>query len=95
MELLAKRVKLNFLFKLSYLSPNFAQTLGYHNPASNINPALNDLNWHSLELRHKIVRLTTMYKIVSTLSTLHAHPVLHALTIAVSLETFCNSNMYL
>ena len=26
---------------------------------------LNDLNWHSLELRRKITRLTTMYKIVN------------------------------
>ena len=26
---------------------------------------LNDLNWHSLELRHKIARLTTMYKMVN------------------------------
>ena len=26
---------------------------------------LNDLNWHSLELRRKIARLTTMYKIVN------------------------------
>ena len=42
------------LFKLSYLSSNFAQTLGYLNPASK-NPALNDLNWFSPELRRKIV----------------------------------------
>ena len=26
---------------------------------------LNDLNWHSLELRRKIARLTTMYKMVN------------------------------
>ncbi|CAH3184108.1 unnamed protein product [Porites lobata] len=26
---------------------------------------LNDLNWHSLELRRKIARLTTMYKIAN------------------------------
>ena len=52
------------LFKLSYLTSNFAQSLGYLDPASN-NPALDDLNWHSLELRRKIARLTTMYKIVN------------------------------
>ena len=57
---------MKFLFKLSYLSSNFAQTLGYLNPASN-NPALDDLNWHSLELKRKIVRLTTMYKIVNNI----------------------------
>ena len=30
-----KRISLNLLFKLSYLSSNHAQTLGYLNPASN------------------------------------------------------------
>ena len=54
------------LFKLSYLSSNFAQTLGYLNPASK-KPALNDLNWFSPELRRKIARLTTMYKIVNNI----------------------------
>ena len=34
-KLKAKRIKLNLLFKLSYLSSNFALTLGYLNPASN------------------------------------------------------------
>ncbi|CAH3191455.1 unnamed protein product [Porites evermanni] len=39
-------------------------------PAASGNPVqslifLNDLNWHSLELRRKIARLTTMYKIVN------------------------------
>ena len=33
-------------------------------PGTVTNP-LNDLNWHSLELRRKIARLTTMYKIVN------------------------------
>ena len=37
-KLWTKRIKLNFLFKLSYLSWNFALTLGYLNPALN-NPA--------------------------------------------------------
>ena len=37
-KLWAKRIKLNLIFKLSYLSSNFALTLGYLNPASN-NPA--------------------------------------------------------
>ena len=37
-KLYAKRIKLNLLFKLSYLSSNFALNLGYLNPASN-NPA--------------------------------------------------------
>ena len=53
---------------------------------------LNDLNWHSLELRRKIARLTTVYKMVNNKMrvnipefTLHAQPVLHALTIAASL----------
>ena len=38
-NLLTKRIKLNLLFKLSYLNSNFALTLGYFNPALN-NPAL-------------------------------------------------------
>ena len=33
-------------------------------PRTFTNP-LNDLNWHSLELRRKIARLTTMYKMVN------------------------------
>ena len=37
-KLQAKRIKLNLLFKLSYLSSNFALTLGCLDPASN-NPA--------------------------------------------------------
>ena len=41
-KLWAKRIKLNWIFKLSYLSSNFALTLGYLNPASN-NPAQNSL----------------------------------------------------
>ena len=40
--MLAKRIKLNLLFKLSYLNLNFALTLGYLNPALN-NPALVDI----------------------------------------------------
>ena len=36
--MLIKRIKLNLLFKLSYLNSNFALTLGYLNPALN-NPA--------------------------------------------------------
>ena len=39
-QIVGKRIKLNLLFKLSYLSSNFALTLGYLNPASN-NPAQN------------------------------------------------------
>ena len=39
MNLLTKRIKLNLLFKLSYLNSYFALTLGYLNPALN-NPAL-------------------------------------------------------
>ena len=38
-NLLTKRIKLNLLYKLSYLNSNFALTLGYLNPALN-NPAL-------------------------------------------------------
>ena len=38
MNLLTERIKLNLLFKLLYLSSNFAPTLGYLNPALN-NPA--------------------------------------------------------
>ena len=38
-KLYLKRIKLNLLFKLSYLTSNFAVTLGYLNPALN-NPAL-------------------------------------------------------
>ena len=38
------------------------KTIGY--PVQSLN-LLNDLNWHSLELRRKIARLTTMYKIVN------------------------------
>ena len=34
-KLWAKRIKLNLLFTLSYLSSNFALTLGYLNPPSN------------------------------------------------------------
>ena len=41
-KLQAKRIQLNWLFKLSYLSSKFALTLGYLNPASN-NPALFDI----------------------------------------------------
>ena len=33
--LLTKRIKLNLLFKFSYLNSNFALTLGYLNPALN------------------------------------------------------------
>ena len=32
-NLLTKRIKLNLLYKLSYLNSNFALTLGYLNPA--------------------------------------------------------------
>ena len=39
-QIVGKRIKLHLLFKLSYLSSNFALTLGYINPASN-NPAQN------------------------------------------------------
>ena len=39
-KLWTKRIKLNLLFKLSYLNWNFALTLGYLNPALN-NPAQN------------------------------------------------------
>ena len=38
MNLLTKRIKLNFLFNPSYLNSNFALTLGYLNPPLN-NPA--------------------------------------------------------
>ena len=38
-NLLTKRMKLNSLYKLSYLNSNFTLTLGYLNPALN-NPAL-------------------------------------------------------
>ena len=38
-KLYTKRIKLNFLCKLSYLNSNFALTLGYLDPALN-NPAL-------------------------------------------------------
>ena len=38
-KLLAERIKLNFLLKLSYLKSNFTLTAGYLNPALN-NPAL-------------------------------------------------------
>ena len=34
-KLLTKRIKLNMLFKLSYLNSNFELTLGYLNPALN------------------------------------------------------------
>ena len=34
-KLQAKRIRLDLFFKLSYLSSNFALTLGYLNPASN------------------------------------------------------------
>ena len=34
-KLLTKRIKLNLLFKLSYLNSNFELTLGYLNPALN------------------------------------------------------------
>ena len=37
-QIVGKRIKLHLLFKFSYLSSNFALTLGYLNPASN-NPA--------------------------------------------------------
>ena len=37
-NLLTKRIKLNLLYKPSYLNSNFALTLGYLNPALN-NPA--------------------------------------------------------
>ena len=35
MNLLTERIKLNLLFKVLYLSSNFAPTLGYLNPALN------------------------------------------------------------
>ena len=53
---------------------------------------LNDLNWHSLELRHKITQLTTMYKIVNGKIAVNipeyilAPPELHVLIIAASLS---------
>ena len=34
-QIIDKRIKLNLLFKLSYLISNFALTLGYLNPALN------------------------------------------------------------
>ena len=40
-QIVEKRIKLNLLFKLSYLNSNFALTLGYVNPALN-NSALVD-----------------------------------------------------
>ena len=37
----------------------------YIRESGTVTNLLNDLNWHSLELRCKIMRLTTMYKIVN------------------------------
>ena len=37
----------------------------YIRESGTVTNLLNDLNWHSLELRRKITRLTTMYKIVN------------------------------
>ena len=47
--MLTKRIKLNLLFKLSYLNSNFALTLGYLKPALS-NPALVPLKKFKLGL---------------------------------------------
>ena len=51
-NLLTKRIKLNLLYKLSYLNSNFALTLGYLNPALN-NPAQNYKITHARNLHVK------------------------------------------
>ena len=50
-KLYAKRIQLNWLFKLSYLSSKFALTLGYLNPALN-KPALVVSDWCITNLAH-------------------------------------------
>ena len=50
-KLYAKRLQLNWLFKLSYLSSKFALTLGYLNPALN-KPALVVSDWCITNLAH-------------------------------------------
>ena len=64
----------------------------YERKPGTVTNLLNDLNWHSLKLRRKIPRLTPVYKMVNNKITvnipeytLHAQPVLHALTMAASL----------
>ena len=44
-----KRIKLNLLFKPSYLISNFALTVGYLNPASN-NPARSNIWWSTFRI---------------------------------------------
>ena len=50
-KLYAKRIQLNWLFKLSYLGLKFAQALGYVNPALN-KPALVVSDWCITNLAH-------------------------------------------
>ena len=50
-KLYAKRIQLNWLFKLSYLGSKFAQALGYVNPALN-KPALVVSDWCITNLAH-------------------------------------------
>ena len=42
-QIVDKRIKLNLLFKLSYLISNFALTLGYVNPALNNTRSLSNV----------------------------------------------------
>ena len=59
-QIVGKRNKLHLLFKLSYLSSNFALTLGYLNPASN-NPAQNYKNNSCTQFAREDVGLWPFY----------------------------------
>ena len=54
---------LKFLI-VSWRAARFVKNCYEREPGTLTNP-LNDLNWHSLELRRKIARLITMYKMVN------------------------------
>ena len=54
-KLRAKRIKLNLLFKLSYLNSNFALSLEYLNPALN-NPVLYPyMTWYAKEQAYSVL----------------------------------------
>ena len=57
-------MKLNLLFKLSYLNSNFALTLGYLNPALNNRALIYNLkvpfNFHLTFLRLNVIKVFTV-----------------------------------
>ena len=71
-NLLTKRIKLNLLYKLSYLNSNFALTLGYLNPALD-NPAQHSTSpeWARYHVKIRFCCTALLYKLCETIKLLN------------------------